>query len=153
MSPLEGFEAGEEVRVRLLSPVDKLKNTVVVIGSHDPLLDELGDMLHVANNDVYMSSSHVGSMGGIMAIRRGEAHAAGCHLLNTVDGTYNVSFMKKYFAKGCLSHSTAGIRKGTLIINLPGSKKASRENILAVIDAVDHGLEMLASAGSANCGG
>ena len=55
--------------------------------------------------------------------------------------------------KGCLSRSAAGIRKGTLIINLPGSKKASQENILAVIDAVDHGLEMLASAGSANCGG
>ncbi len=97
---LEGFEAGEEVTVRLLSPVEKLKNTVVVIGSHDPLLDELGDMLHVADNDVYMSSSHVGSMGGIMAIRRGEAHAAGCHLLNTETGVYNISFMKKYFPRG-----------------------------------------------------
>lgn len=97
---LEGFEAGEEVEVRLLSPVKKLKNTLVVIGSHDPLLDELGDMLHVAKDDVYMSSSHVGSMGGIMAIRRGEAHAAGCHLLDTADGSYNVSFLKKYFPKG-----------------------------------------------------
>ena len=55
--------------------------------------------------------------------------------------------------KGCLSRSAAGIRKRTLIINLPGSKKASQENILAVIDAVSHGLEMLQSAGSANCGG
>ena len=59
----------------------------------------------------------------------------------------------KITPKGCLSRSAAGIRKGTLIINLPGSKKACVENILAVIDAVDHGLEMLASAGSANCGG
>ena len=97
---LEGYEAGAEVEVRLLSPVEKLKNTVVVIGSHDPLLDELGDMLHVADNEVFMSSSHVGSMGGIMAIRRGEAHAAGCHLLNTENGQYNVSFIKKYFPKG-----------------------------------------------------
>ena len=97
---LEGYEAGEEVTVRLLSPMDKLQNTVVVIGSHDPLLDELGDMIHVADSSVYMSSSHVGSMGGIMAIRRGEAHAAGCHLLNTETGEYNVSFMKKYFPRG-----------------------------------------------------
>ena len=97
---LEGYEAGAEVRVRLLSPAEKLEKTLVVIGSHDPLLDELGDMLHVANNDVYMSSSHVGSMGGIMAIRRGEAHAAGCHLLNTENGVYNLSFMKKYFPRG-----------------------------------------------------
>ena len=97
---LEGYEAGEEVTVRLLSPMEKLKNTVVVIGSHDPLLDELGDMIHVADSSVFMSSSHVGSMGGIMAIRRGEAHAAGCHLLNTENGTYNISFVKKYFPKG-----------------------------------------------------
>ena len=53
--------------------------------------------------------------------------------------------------KGCLSRSAAGIRKQSLIINLPGSKKASEENILAVIGAVDHGLEMLLGSGSANC--
>ena len=97
---LEGYEAGEEVTVRLLCDPAKLTNTVVVIGSHDPLLDELGDMLHLENNDVYMSSSHVGSMGGIMAIRRGEAHAAGCHLLDTATGEYNLAFMRKYFPKG-----------------------------------------------------
>lgn len=97
---LEGFEAGAEVNVRLLSPRSKLQNTLVVIGSHDPLLDELADMLHLENPGLYMSSSHVGSMGGIMAIRRGEAHAAGCHLLDTADGSYNRSFIRKYFPKG-----------------------------------------------------
>lgn len=97
---LEGYEASSEVNVRLLSPIQKLQNTLVVIGSHDPLLDELGDMLHLENPELYMSSSHVGSMGGIMAIRRGEAHAAGCHLLDTNDGTYNRSFIRKYFPKG-----------------------------------------------------
>ena len=96
----EGYEAGSEVNVRLLSPVEKLENTLVVIGSHDPLLDELGDMLHVENNNAFMSSSHVGSMGGIMAIRRGEAHAAGCHLLDTNTGEYNRAFIRKYFPKG-----------------------------------------------------
>ena len=53
--------------------------------------------------------------------------------------------------KGCLSRSEAGIRGRTLIINLPGSKKASEENILAVIDPVEHGLQMLMSEGSADC--
>ena len=53
--------------------------------------------------------------------------------------------------KGCLSRSEAGIRGRTLIINLPGSKKASEENILAVIDPVAHGLQMLMSEGSADC--
>ena len=53
--------------------------------------------------------------------------------------------------KGCLSRSAAGIRKRSVIINLPGSKKASQENILAVIDPVAHGLDMLYSEGSADC--
>ena len=96
----EGYEAGAQVRVRLLCPEEKLRNTLVVIGSHDPLLDELGDMMHIADSRVYMSSAHVGSMGGIMAIRRGEAHAAGCHLLDTATGEYNLSFIRKYFPKG-----------------------------------------------------
>lgn len=55
--------------------------------------------------------------------------------------------------KGCLSRSTAGIRGRSLIINLPGSKKAAEENILAVLSPVTHGLDMLYSEGSANCGG
>lgn len=57
----------------------------------------------------------------------------------------------KITPKGCLSRSAAGIRGRTLIINLPGSKKASQENILAVIDPVQHGLEMLLGEGSADC--
>ncbi len=57
----------------------------------------------------------------------------------------------KITPKGCLSRSAAGIRSRSLIINLPGSKKASAENILAVIDPVAHGLDMLYSEGSADC--
>ena len=53
--------------------------------------------------------------------------------------------------KGCLSRSVAGIRRRSLSITLPGSKKASAENILAVIDPVAHGLDMLYSEGSADC--
>lgn len=53
--------------------------------------------------------------------------------------------------RGCLSRGAAGIRKGTLIVNLPGSEKAAKENLLAVADALIHGLDMLSSAGSANC--
>lgn len=58
----------------------------------------------------------------------------------------------KITKRGCLSRSAAGIRGRSLIINLPGSEKAARENILAVIDSLEHGLEMLYSEGSADCG-
>lgn len=57
----------------------------------------------------------------------------------------------KITPRGCLSRSVAGIRGNSLIINLPGSKKAAIENLEAVLDAIGHGLEMLHSAGSADC--
>ena len=96
----EGCGAGEEVTIRLLCPKEQLNRTLVVIGSHDPLLDELGDLIHTSDPSLWMRSSHVGSMGGIMAVRRGEAHAAGCHLLDTETGVYNISFLRKYFPEG-----------------------------------------------------
>ena len=58
----------------------------------------------------------------------------------------------KITPRGCLSRSEAGIRGRSLIINLPGSKKAAEENLLAVLEPVLHGLEMLQGQGSANCG-
>lgn len=58
----------------------------------------------------------------------------------------------KITPRGCLSRSAAGIRGRTLIVNLPGSEKAAKENLLAVIDSLGHGLEMLLGSGSADCG-
>ena len=113
---VEGYEAGTLVEVRLLCEPEKLHNTLVVIGSHDPLLDELGDRMHIDNNDVFMSSAHVGSMGGVMAVRRGEAHAAGCHLLDTETGKYNTSFVKRYFPKGGVKLvSCVGRQQGLMV--------------------------------------
>lgn len=54
--------------------------------------------------------------------------------------------------KGCLSRSEAGIRGKTLIVNLPGSEKAAKENLMAIVDPIEHGLEMLLGSGSADCG-
>lgn len=99
----EGYAAGETVEVRLLRRADVLDRTLVAIGSHDPLLDECADLIHTADASVYMSSTHVGSMGGIMAVRRGEAHCAGVHLLNEADGSYNTAFIRRYFPNGGVS--------------------------------------------------
>lgn len=96
----EGVEAGEKVTVSLLRPRQELDHTLVMMGSHDPLLDEVADLLHQQYPQLYMSSTHVGSMGGIMALRRGEAHGAGCHLLDETDGSYNTAYLEKYFPNG-----------------------------------------------------
>ncbi len=97
---LEGYESGAAVKIRLLRPADELFNCLVVIGSHDPLMDEISDIMRCRWEDGSMSSTHVGSMGGIMAVRRGETHAAGTHLLDEKTGLYNTAFIKKYFPNG-----------------------------------------------------
>lgn len=97
---VEGYEAGSTVQVRLLRTEEDLAHTLLAIGSHDPLLDEAADLLHLADPALRMSSTHVGSMGGIMAVRRGETHVAGVHLLDERDGIYNTSFIRKYFPSG-----------------------------------------------------
>ncbi len=57
----------------------------------------------------------------------------------------------KITPKACLSRGVSGIRGETLIVNLPGSEKAARENISFVMEAITHGLDMLGTSGSADC--
>ncbi len=92
----EGVGAGEKVQVELLRTHAEVDSTLVTIGSHDNILDLLANQLHRSRPIVRISSAHVGSMGGIMAMRRGEAHIAGSHLLDEETGEYNVSFIKRY---------------------------------------------------------
>ncbi|MEN8232522.1 MAG: molybdopterin biosynthesis protein [Thermodesulfobacteriota bacterium] len=94
----EGIGAGEKVNIELLRDEHEIENTLVFIGSHDNILDVLANMLHRLRPICRLSSAHVGSMGGIMAIKRGEAHLAGTHLLDEKTGEYNISFIKKYLA-------------------------------------------------------
>jgi putative molybdopterin biosynthesis protein len=91
----EGVGAGEKVEIELLRPLPEVDATLVVIGSHDNILDLLANQLHQERPSVRVSSAHVGSMGGIMAIRRKEAHIAGSHLLDEKTGEYNVSFLQR----------------------------------------------------------
>jgi len=96
----EGYEAGSELSVRLLRPLSQIKNTLSIVGSHDPLLDEAADILRRENPALSVASSHVGSMGGIMAVKRGEAIMAGVHLLDPDTGVYNKSYIQRYFPDG-----------------------------------------------------
>ena len=50
--------------------------------------------------------------------------------------------------RGCLSRGVAGVRGKTLIVNVPGSRKAATENLGAVLEALLHGMDMLVSEGS-----
>ncbi|MBQ7117727.1 MAG: molybdopterin biosynthesis protein [Clostridia bacterium] len=96
----EGFEAGQEIEIRLLKPLSQIKASLIVTGSHDPLIDELSDMLKKQDASFSVTSSHVGSMGAITALKNGQAHLGCIHLLDTETGKYNESYIKKYFPDG-----------------------------------------------------
>jgi len=91
----EGIAGGHEVSVELLRASRDIENTIVCIGSHDNALDVLGNFLKKRHPEFSLSSAHVGSMGGLLALKRGEAHFAGTHLLDEATGEYNVSYIKK----------------------------------------------------------
>mgnify|MGYP000999507160 FL=1 len=92
----QGILESSEVTVNLLRDLDEIDNAIVAIGSHDLALDLVGSLLAGKYPGVSLSSTHVGSMGGIMAMRRGEAHIAGIHLLDEETGEYNVPYVKRY---------------------------------------------------------
>ena len=91
----EGLGAGAEVEVELLRPKSDIERTIVCIGSHDNALDLLANTLKKKFPELNLSSAHVGSMGGLMALKRGEAHVAGTHLLDEETGEYNIPFIRK----------------------------------------------------------
>ena len=92
----EGLDAGADVQVQLLQPLEKIENTIVAIGSHDLTLDLLASHLGKTDPGLRLASSHIGSLGGLIALRRGEAHLAGSHLLDEVTGEYNLSYIRRY---------------------------------------------------------
>ena len=92
----EGIQEGVAVEAELLRPRSAIEKTIVITGSHDNTLDVLSDQIRRNSNEVSLSSTHVGSMGGLMAIKRGTCHMAGSHLLDPEDGSYNLSYIKRY---------------------------------------------------------
>ncbi len=96
----EGYDAGEEVEIRLLKNPEQIENALIVTGSHDPLVDEIADIIKEGETPFSVSSSHVGSMGAITAVKNKQAHLGCIHLLDTQTGEYNKSYIEKYFPDG-----------------------------------------------------
>ncbi|MEE9257866.1 MAG: molybdopterin biosynthesis protein [bacterium] len=92
----EGIESGEEVRVELLRPLSEVRGNILMAGSHDNALDLLVSEVRRRFREVSLSTSAVGSMAGLIAVRGGEAHVAGSHLLDPKTGDYNWSYIERY---------------------------------------------------------
>jgi putative molybdopterin biosynthesis protein len=90
----EGVDAGQSVTVELYRDLSEIERTIVHIGSHDLCLDLLAQFL--AESGRRLTSANAGSLGGLVALRRGEAHLAGSHLLDPQTGEYNISYVEQY---------------------------------------------------------
>jgi putative molybdopterin biosynthesis protein len=94
----EGLNAGEEVEVELLRPVDEIEGTILCTGSHDLAISVLEDRLKLAWPDMKIAAANVGSLGGLFALKRGETHIAGTHLLDPGTGAYNIPDIERVLA-------------------------------------------------------
>jgi putative molybdopterin biosynthesis protein len=98
-SSIEGVNAGEEVRVNLLRSEEEIENTILCTGSHDLAIGVLEDQLKLRYPELKIAATNVGSLGGLLALQRGETHIAGSHLLDPETGTYNITDIKKTIPK------------------------------------------------------
>ena len=96
----EGIEAGETVEVRLLRDIESIEKSLIITGSHDPIIDEIADILRKNGTGIGVTSSHVGSMGAINAVKAKQAHLGAIHLLDEESGEYNTAYVNKYFPDG-----------------------------------------------------
>jgi len=125
----EGEMHGKEVTIDLLAPLDQVERTLLCTGSHDLCLDVLNDFLQQKDPAYPLASTHVGSLGGIMALKQEMCHIAGSHLLDPEDGSYNTSYIRKYLPARDIRIVTLVYREQGFIV-----AKGNPKNIASIHD-------------------
>ena len=127
----EGLDAGKPVRAELIRNREQVEGALLVIGSHDNTLDVIDSMLRRTHPRFSLTSAHVGSLGGLLALSRGQCHLAGSHLLDEGTGEYNRQAMRDHL-KGAPSLLVHLSDREQGFIVLPGNPKgiASFEDLL-----------------------
>ncbi len=134
----EGFHEGETVPVELLRPVSELEETLVCIGSHDLTLDVLSSHMKAKGGQGGIASAHVGSLAGILSLRKGEAHFAGIHLLDPETGEYNRSYLQRFLPGRDVALMNLVYRTQVLIV-----PKGNPLNIKILADLVKPGVRFI----------
>ncbi len=145
----EGFGVGAEVDVEMLRGKKEIENTVVCIGSHDNALDILANILKKIHPAYSLSSAHVGSMGGLIALKKGEAHMAGTHLLDEETGEYNVPYIRKILGDRKIVLINLVYRQQGLMVpkgnprNIKGFADLTRDDVVFINRQVGAGTRLL----------
>ncbi len=139
-----GFEQGEEVEVELYRPQSELRHNLLAAGSHDLVIDLLATALKERDPLTSLSSAHLGSMGGVTAVGRGQAHLAGVHLFDPATKTYNWPYIKKLFPEKELHLVNLVYRMQGWIV-----PKGNPDNVTSIRDIADHKLSFINRQGGA----
>ena len=115
-APSEGIRQGDAVEAELLVESSLLADTVVIIGSHDMTIDVLADEIRSGGSPVRISSANVGSLGGLIALRKKACHMAGAHLLDPETGEYNIGYIRRYLPGVAVSVYHLVMREQGLIV-------------------------------------
>lgn len=119
-SGVQGHSAGELVTVQLYTPQEALQRTILALGSHDLTLDLLAQFL--ATHGSRLTSANLGSLGGLLALKRGEAHVAGSHLLDPQTGEFNLAYIERYLP-GVPVHVIGLVERDQGLITVQGNPK------------------------------
>jgi putative molybdopterin biosynthesis protein len=122
-SGIQGLEAGEQVQARLYRTRQEIDRTIFCIGSHDVILDLMAQFL--SDQERRLVSANVGSQAGLIALKRGEAHLAGSHLLDPETGDYNVKYIRQYLP-GVAVRLVGLVNREQGLIVRPGNPKGVR---------------------------
>lgn len=145
----EGIGQDEVAAAELLVDEEEIQNTLVVIGSHDITIDLIGDEMRRKGHNIRISSGNVGSLGGLMALRKGTCHLAGSHLLDTETGEYNISYIKRYLKGLMVSVFHLALRDQGLILakgnpkGIKGLEDVARKEITFVNRQAGSGTRVL----------
>lgn len=112
----EGVDRGGKLSVSLYQPLSAIERTLMIMGSHDPMLDLLATRLRLRSAAARSVSVNVGSIGGLVALRRGEAHVAGCHLFDPESASYNAPYLERYLRDEPVALVTFAQREQGLIL-------------------------------------
>jgi putative molybdopterin biosynthesis protein len=132
----QGLSAGSDVEVQLYRSIGEIERTIFVIGSHDLTLDILGERLSVSGRRLV--SANVGSIGGLTALRRGEAHMAGSHLLDPDSGEFNIPYIREYLPGVPVNIVGMVARQQGLIV-----QKGNPKGIESLEDLIDEGVQFV----------
>ncbi len=134
----EGVDFGEEVEAELLEDLNRIKNNIIVTGSHDLVLDILRNELQEEFSDFNLVSFNVGSMGGLLALKQKRTHLATAHLLDPESGEYNFPYIKKMLPQKELIVVNLTYREQGIMV-----KRGNPKNIKGIDDLVKKDIKFI----------